>query len=211
MVKEKKLYYILTVLIIIGVIGVTFVVTNMLSQPQKFRGNRYINPIPAPDFELIDQFGNSFRLSDYKGKVIVMSFIYTHCPDICPAISAGFSQLQDLLSRDGLADDVVLVLVSVDPERDTPERLREWMDIYGLDNVYLLTGNYDDVKKVWDAYGVFVSKEEVDDPDLQYLIAHSGIVYLINKDFEVEVFFLGAPPQWNAEDILNDVKILLSR
>ncbi len=212
MVGERKLYIILAALIVIGGVGVFFIYNNTFSPiPTQFRGNRYLNPIVAPDFELIDQYGRPFRLSDFKGKVIAITFIYTHCPDICPAISAGFHQLIGLLEDKGLDDDVVLVMVSVDPERDTPERLREWMELYGLEKAYLLTGDYDEVSKVWKAYGVFVDKIEVEDPNLGYGVAHTGIVYLINKDFEIEVFFLGAPPQWSAEDLFNDIQILVAR
>ena len=208
-----KLVIIAISIAILGVIlGIVFVF-NPSSSPISggFRGNRYVQPNPAYDFELIDQYGNKFKLSDYKGKIIVLSFIYTHCPDICPAISAGFSSLEKQLKEKGLEDDVVLVLVSVDPERDTPERLREWMQLYDLEGVYLLTGDINDVSKVWNAYGVFVKKEPVDDPQLKYLVAHSGIVYIINKDFRVEIFFLGAPPAWSADDIMNDIEILLRR
>jgi len=212
MVSEKKLYTILAVLIVTAGLGVFFLYNNLFpSVPTQFRGNRYINPLTAPDFELIDQYGRPFKLSDFKGKVIAITFIYTHCPDICPAISAGFHQLMGLLEDKGLDDDVVLVMVSVDPERDTPERLREWMELYGLEKAYLLTGDIDSVSKVWKAYGVLVEKIEVDDPSLGYGVAHTGIVYLINKNFEVEVFFLGAPPQWSAEDLFNDIQILVAR
>ncbi len=212
MVGQKKLYIILALLVLIGGVGVFLLYNNVFSPiPTQFRGNRYLNPVTAPDFELIDQFGRPFRLSDFKGKVIAITFIYTHCPDICPAISAGFSQLMDLLKEKGLEDDVVLVMISVDPERDTPERLREWMDLYGLEGVYLLTGDYEDVSKVWEAYGVFVDKIEVDDPNLGYGVAHTGIVYLINKNFEIEVFFLGSPPQWSADDVFNDIQMLVAR
>ncbi len=209
----RKLVIILFAVAIIGVVlGIIFVFNPGISPISGgFRGNRYVQPNPAYDFQLIDQYGNPFKLSDFRGKIIVMSFIYTHCPDICPAISAGFSDLEKKLRERGLDDEVVLVLVSVDPERDTPERLREWMNLYDLEGVYLLTGDYDDVSRVWNAYGVFVKKEPVDDPELKYLVAHSGIVYIINKNFRVEIFFLGAPPAWSADDILNDVEILLRR
>lgn len=212
MVSDRKLYIILAILLIVSSFGVFYLYGGLTrSIPMEFRGNRYIDPIEALDFQLIDQFGRLFKLSDYRGKVIAITFIYTHCPDICPAISVGFYQLNNLLRENGLDEDVVLVMVTVDPERDTPDRLKMWMDLYGLENVYLLTGELDEVSKVWMAYGVYVEKVEVDDPDLGYLVAHTGVVYLINRDFEVEVFFLGAPPQWSAEDIFNDIRILAAR
>ena len=86
-----------------------------------FNGIEYRDPIEAPDFTLVDQYGNNVTLSNYEGKVVVLAFIYTSCPDVCLIISSNLQWAKMNLQED-LVDEVVFLSVTIDPARDTVER-----------------------------------------------------------------------------------------
>ena len=112
---------------------------------------------PAPDFTLTDYRGQTVSLSDFRGKVVVLTFIYTECPDVCPVIARNLQTAYEQLPE-GLRDDVALVAITVDPERDTPQALREFSERYGLaenPNWYALRGEPAALERVWQAYGIY--------------------------------------------------------
>ena len=86
-------------------------------------------PSPAPDFDLVDQNGNEVNLTQFEGKIVVVTFVYTHCPDVCPAITYQMKRLADQLGDD-YGESVVFLSITVDPERDTPERLASFSSGY---------------------------------------------------------------------------------
>ena len=76
----------------------------------------------APDFSLVDQNGDEVNLTQYEGKIVVVSFLYTSCPDICPALTYQLRKLSEELGED-YGESVEFISITVDPVRDTPERL----------------------------------------------------------------------------------------
>lgn len=106
---------------------------------------------PAFDFQLRDQDGRLTSLADARGKVVVLTFLYTSCQDLCPAQAAD---VVDAVERAG--DGVVVYGVSVDPAGDTREHVRYWLDEHGLTGkpVKYLTGTREQLAKVWRAYGI---------------------------------------------------------
>jgi len=122
------------------------------------------HPSPAPDFELIDQHGAPFRLSSARGKVVVVTFIYTHCADVCPYVTMKLKAARDLLGED--ASKAVFVAVTTDPWRDTPSVIAEYSREAGLfDKWHFVSGSPRAMKKVWQAYrvGVVVNRSQVQD------------------------------------------------
>ena len=111
---------------------------------------------PAPDFALVDQFDNPVNMSQFKGKVVVITFIFTHCPDICPAVTYQMKKLSEELGDD-YNESVVFLSVTVDPERDTPERLASFASTYDA-SWQFLTSTSDspvgDMASVWYDYGM---------------------------------------------------------
>jgi protein SCO1/2 len=128
-------------------------------QPQ-LAGMVYSEPSPAPDFTLTDQHGSAFRLSSVRGQVVVLTFIYTHCTDVCPFVSLKLKQARRLLGKD--AEQVVLVAVTTDPSRDTLSVIASYSKEVGLfDAWHFLTGPEADVRAVWDSFKVGVEIAKV--------------------------------------------------
>jgi len=105
--------------------------------------------------------------------------------------------------------DSTALYVDVTMERDSPRRLREWAGIYDAEQTIFVYGSYRRLSQIWSNYGIAVAYVDVDDPATSYLVAHTGMVYIIDKEFKVRIFFIGAPPQWSPEDVVNDVMILV--
>ena len=112
---------------------------------------------PAPDFTLTDYRGQTVSLSDFRGKVVVLTFIYTACPDVCPVIARNLQTAYEQLPAER-QDDVVLIAITVDPERDTPQALEEFSERNGLaenPSWYALRGDPAALEPVWQAYGIY--------------------------------------------------------
>ena len=119
-------------------------------------------PSPAPDFDLVDQNGNEVNLTQFEGKIVVVTFVYTHCPDVCPAITYQMKRLADQLGDD-YGESVVFLSITVDPERDTPERLASFSSGYNASWQFLTVDSpspANDMKPVWIDYKVQVLIDE---------------------------------------------------
>jgi cytochrome oxidase Cu insertion factor (SCO1/SenC/PrrC family) len=131
----------------------------IFERPVKLDGTVIPHPGAAPDFTLTDQMGQPFHMSDTKGRVVVMTFIYTHCTDLCPFITLKVKSARDLLGKD--AERAVFVAVTTDPPRDTQKVIAAYSRAAGLyDAWYFLTGPLSAVKHVWFDYGVGVDIEK---------------------------------------------------
>ena len=133
------------------------------------------------DFRLIDQNGKAFQLSQLRGKVVLFSFGYTHCPDVCPTTLTDFGKIYRALSEND-RERVQVLFISVDSRRDQPETLKNYIPYF--DSSFLgLTGDANHINEATRAYGA--SYEFVhhpgEDPDV-YLVNHSAYAYLIDPD-----------------------------
>ena len=190
-------------LILFVLIGAVAVGVFLFSKPASFRGTTYAEPYPvAPVFELTRANGESFRLNDMRGKVVALFFGYTSCPDICPTTMAELRQaLEDLGAQ---ADQVQVLFVTVDPERDTPERVQEYVDHFNPAFIGL-SGSVPELAKVWSDYGVY--REIVEGTSAAgYLVNHTARVTLIDQQGNLRVSFPFDAP---VEDVVHDLKLLL--
>ena len=121
-------------------------------------GTEYRDPPDAPDFTLFDQNGDIFRFSDHDGKVIVVAFVYTACPDICLIISSNLDYVEENLGDH--SDEVVLVSVTIDPARDTIRHLSEWTEQRGYDWFHL-TGPVSELQEIYRSWNVIVDNEHI--------------------------------------------------
>jgi protein SCO1/2 len=109
---------------------------------------------PAPDFRLTDQSGRSVALAELRGRAVVLAFLYATCPDFCPATAVKLRQTVELMGKD--ATRVVLLAVSVDPDRDDQQAAQRFSARYGMPERlwHFLTGTQDELAPVWQAYGI---------------------------------------------------------
>jgi protein SCO1/2 len=157
-------------------------------------------PRPAPDFALRAGDGSVFRLADARGKVVVLTFGYTRCPDVCPTILSELAQVRAAIGE--AAAQMQVVYVTVDPERDSPERLATYTRVF--DRTFLgLAGSVEDLQRVWKAYGVSVVRRPAGDG---YGVHHTAVVYVIDRRGRLRVL---APFGTAVDDLTHDVKELL--
>ena len=143
----------------------------------------YILPKPDPvaTFSLLTHDNTSFDNAALKGKWSFLFFGFTHCPDLCPTTLAVFNQVHRMLSEGPQSvDDVQFVFVSVDPERDTPQVLKEYVGSINPEFVGV-TGNNADLAQLGNSLGVVYAKVPGSAPD-QYFMDHSSAVLLINPE-----------------------------
>ena len=118
-----------------------------------FYGTALTSPDAAPDFSLTDQLGQPVSLSDMRGYAVALTFLYTHCPDVCPIVTSQLRDVQIALGED--AARVRFVAVSVDPERDTPDAARKYLERWGLsDGWSFAVGDLESLSAVWASYYV---------------------------------------------------------
>lgn len=159
-------------------------------------------PARAQDFELTDQQNQPYRLSDQRGKVVLIFFGYSNCPDVCPITLNEFSNVKKQLGDK--ASQVAFVMVTVDPERDSTDQLKSLLDRVDPD-FKGLTGDLATLETVWKNYGVF-REQQVIEGSLGYLVDHSARIYLIDKNGD---WRLNYPFGMEASQIVEDLEHLL--
>lgn len=189
----KLLYSIIGVLVV-GIIGVgLYIVFDRLTAPddnnvgnftvvdvEDFDGTTTIDPArDMPDFTLTNQDGDTISLSDLRGKYVLLTFGYTHCPDVCPLTLNEFRRIRD--SLDNKADNVEFVFISVDGTRDTPDVIKQYFETRKLDGFIGLTGDEVELKTLGVDYGLFFEKAK-ETSQGGYLVDHTAGSYLLDPD-----------------------------
>jgi protein SCO1/2 len=186
------------------VIGLCCVlVTPGVLQSAQFAGQALVPPPVAMDFTLQASDGSEFQLSQQRGKVILLSFGYTFCPDVCPTTLVELSQVRARLGD--AAKRVQTAFITLDPECDTPERLSIYTKTF--DPTFIgLTGSAEQLARVRTMYGVIAEKEVVAGTSAGYLIAHSAYIYVIDPNGRLRLLF---PFGMSIEEMADDIKQLL--
>lgn len=149
-----------------------------------------------------DGSGQTRSLDDYKGKLALVFFGFTQCPDVCPTAMAELAQTMDLLGED--AKDVQVLMISVDPERDTPEVLSAYVKAFNPAFTGL-SGTSEQLSQTAKSFKAFYAKSPGASPD-QYSMDHPSSFYLLDKDGEARVLIAGNA---SAQDIASDIRQLL--
>lgn len=183
-----------------GLVLIAALLTPAACGQEALQGTRYDPVIAAPEFEGEGSSGQPFRVSDLRGKVVLLFFGYTYCPDICPTTLGKMAQVYGELGDQ--AQDVAVVLASLDPERDTADRLAAYVTAFHPDflGVRIPADRLEEVKR---GYGVFAEKRVLDagESAAGYLIDHTGWVYVIDPKGNLrEVFAPDATPAQIAAD-----------
>ncbi len=157
---------------------------------------------PAPDFTLVSQDGTQVSMSDFRGKVVAVAFIFATCLDICPMLTDNMVRVQHSLDED-FGRNIAFVSITVDPERDTPEILKVYAESFGADlrGWSFLTGDPEAVHAVGLKFGVIARKTA--DGDVDHLLLTS----LIDADGQMRVQYLGA--EFNLEEFRGDLLSLV--
>ncbi len=157
---------------------------------------------PAPEFTLTSQDGTPISLMDFRGKVVAVTFIYTFCTDTCPVLTPMMSFVQDRLGRD-FGTKIAFISITVDPERDTPQVLKEYAQAFGADlgAWAFVTGPPDTIREVTRRYGVFAAKTADGDVD------HSFLTSIVDPGGILRVQYLGA--RFDPEDFRRDLLSLV--
>jgi protein SCO1/2 len=163
-------------------------------------------PLPkigqAPEFSLTSQDGGKVSLADFRGKVVAVTFIYTLCTTTCPALTPLMSFIQDQLGPD-FGSKIVFVSITVDPERDTPQVLKEYAQAFGanLAGWTFLTGPPDAIREVTHRYGVFASKTANGD------VEHSFLTSIVDRRGVLRVQYAGV--RFDPDEFRHDLVSLL--
>ena len=158
---------------------------------------------PAPPINLRNDLGRPVTLSQYRGKVVLVTFLYTHCPDVCPLIAAHLhTTLQELGPR---AAGVKVIAVSADPRGDTPSTVATFLREHELTGqMQYLIGSTDQLGRTWSAWKVG-SKRDAVNPTL---VAHSALVYGVSASGTLTTIY---PANFKPRQIIHDVPLLASR
>jgi protein SCO1/2 len=175
--------------------------TTAAKKVSRFAGTEVRRPLPAPDFALRDQHGQLVRLSALRGKYVLVTFLYTHCPDVCPLIA---SNLNTALRHVGpQRDRVRVVAVSVDPRGDTPAAVRAYARRMGLlPQFHFLIGTRAELLPVWRDYGVLAVARKPDTVD------HVAYTVLLDPEGRRRVFY---DTQVHAQSVVHDLQLLKRR
>jgi cytochrome oxidase Cu insertion factor (SCO1/SenC/PrrC family) len=150
-------------------------------------------------FELIDQNGNRRTDADFRGRLLIVYFGYTYCPDVCPADLTEIGLAVDKLGE--LSNDVQPLFISLDPERDTPKVLAQYVPSFHP-RLIGLTGTSEQIRAVADSYMAYYAKYVPTDGGV-YLIDHTGLIYLMGRSGEYLGFF---PPGTSADRMVEIIR-----
>jgi protein SCO1/2 len=160
--------------------------------------------IPIANFSLTDQSGQRFELASIKGRIILIDFAYTTCPDVCPLMTAALRTVQtNLNSTEGKT--VYLLTVTTDPEIDSPKVLAAYAKRYHADlaNWAFLTGDPSSLRQVWNSFGVKVVRRA------RGLVEHTPLTALIDQAGSMRFAYHGAAP--DPKIILRDIRSLAGK
>lgn len=205
-----KTLYGIAILLIIGIIGVSFYIgLNRLNTSEskpinvvdvEFDGSTTIDPPhEMPNFTLTNQDNEPTSLIDWRGKYVLLTFGYTHCPDVCPLTLNEFRRIRDSLGE--LAEKVEFVFISVDGQRDTPDVIKQYFETRKLDGIIGLTGGDTDLRELGTDYGLFF---EIGDNTSKggYLVDHTAGSYLLDPEGRwVMRYQFGALPSMIVKDL----------
>ena len=158
----------------------------------------------ASGFTLVDQSGQKYKFSGASGKIVLVNFIYTSCPDVCPLYTAKMAAIQRAL-EEGKNDRYLFLSISTDANRDTPEKLKAYADAFKADyrRWHFLTGSAQELAPVWKEFGVRV--KELSDGQVQ----HTNLMTLIDPKGIRRVDYYG--DKWLEKEVLKDLRQLAAQ
>jgi len=171
--------------------------TSTTSNSSGLQGTNLDNRL-APNFQLTDQMGKSVSLAQFKGKPVVLSFLYTHCPDVCPLTAERLHTTMLKLGKQ--AQDVGILAVSTDPKRDTADEALKFSRAHNMqDYWHFLIGKEQTLSPIWSQYSIDAQQQ-------QQIVNHTMVLYVIDKQGRERVL-LGS--DFTPDQMTKDLQILL--
>ena len=171
----SKSTWLLILIALVAAVGGVWIAKRTSDQaPQLTSGTWLPQPRPVPDVSLVDESGKPFTIQNLKGHPTLLFFGFTHCPDVCPTTLAQLAQVVKAAN----VPDLKVLLVSVDPERDTPELLERYVHAFSPD-FGGVTGKPEEIQRFAKEFGVAIAK--VDLGGGEYTIDHSAVVSLLDR------------------------------
>jgi protein SCO1/2 len=156
---------------------------------------------PAPNFHLTDQYGQQISLSQFRGDLVILTFMYTRCPDVCPLTAEKLHTVQTTLGKD--ASKVVMLAVSVDPTDDTQAAALTFSQEHRLtSNWHFLIGTQSELSPVWSAYSIYAQPTATTGQSM-----HSEAVYLIDQQGHERVLL---DDDFTTTEMTSNLKLLLN-
>jgi protein SCO1/2 len=204
---DSRKYFIVSVAVIAIVTGAWLSWRVAMPPPQPQTATVLPAAAELVDFSLIDQHGNPFSKKDFSDHWNLLFFGFTHCPDVCPLTLKVLADARRSMAESGAETLPRIVLVSVDPERDTPAIISQYVSHFGAD-VVGVTGDLQEIRKLTDGLGIFFEKSSTSDiSDENYSVDHSSVVIIVNPDSQFHALF-GAPHL--ADNFARDLPIIMS-
>lgn len=169
----------------------------------ELRGAAFDPPRALADFEVPSTTGEPFKLSDHRGEVILLYFGYRTCPDFCPTTLFELQSVYNDLGEP--ADQLKVMFVTIDPERDTLENMKQYTGAFH-DDFLGVRAEGEELQALIDTFGVVAEKRVVGESALSYLFDHTASIFLIGPDGELEAQYLYGT---DYRDIVHDVQLIL--
>lgn len=163
--------------------------------------------VPAPNFALTDQNGKQISLAQFKGEPVIVTFLYTHCPDACPLTAEKLRQM--VANLGSAAQHIAIIAVSVDPKRDTHASVINFSQAHGLlsySNWHYLTGTQAQLSPIWSNYNVYAAAAAA--ASTSGSVSHTTALYLLDKQGHERAFF---SDEATAASLTTDMQILLKQ
>ena len=166
----------------------------------RFAGAEASPPKPAAPLVLNNSLGEPVNLREFHGKAVLVTFIYTHCPDVCPLIVSHLKTAQAMLGPN--AKQLQIVAVSTDPRGDTPKTVADFLDAHGMTGrMQYLIGDRGELGRVWKDWNIVARPDKAG----RDLVEHSALVYGIGADGRVTTLY---PANFAPSEIAHDVPLL---
>ncbi len=170
----------------------------------EFKNTQLAPPDRAFDFALIDQNNQSQTLGGMRGNVVLIFFGFTNCPDVCPATLSDMQLLYNRLGED--AKDVRMVFITVDPERDTPDKLKRFVERFDA-RIMALSGDTAALQATYAAYGAGATRRELANSALKYTMDHTSTMTVVDKQ-GMRRLLVGFAS--NLDDTESDIRALIN-
>jgi protein SCO1 len=213
MVNRRMVLPLLAALVIVGGFALLIQGTSHVSQPlagnthasrtHQFAGMTLSPPKAAPPLVLRNYLGQPVNIKNYRGKAVLVTFLYTHCPTACPLITADLHTALEMMTP-AQRVKLQIIAVSVDPHGDTPKTVAAFLKVHQMTGQMLyLLGSAHELAKAWQTWGVG-SERDTQEPDF---INHSAIVYGIDADGNTRTLYTDT---MNPHEVAHDVPLLAS-